>query len=121
MNEYKRLTASYYKDRNYYNEMDNIDVDEMYDRLAELEDKIEQGLLLELPCKVGDTVYRVVSRCSDINRCDDIDQYICRRTCCDAFIRKEKFAIHILNRIGSDFFVTKEEAEAKLAELRGGE
>ena len=26
-------------------------------RLAELEDKIEQGTLIELPCKVGDTVY----------------------------------------------------------------
>lgn len=26
-------------------------------KLAELEDKIEQGTLIELPCKVGDTVY----------------------------------------------------------------
>lgn len=26
-------------------------------RLAELEDKIEQGTLIALPCKVGDTVY----------------------------------------------------------------
>lgn len=26
-------------------------------RLAELEDKIEQGTLIELPCKVGDTAY----------------------------------------------------------------
>lgn len=30
---------------------------ELQDRLAELEDKIEQGTLIELPCKVGDTVY----------------------------------------------------------------
>ena len=28
-------------------------------RLAELEDKIENGTLIELPCKVGDTVYWV--------------------------------------------------------------
>ena len=27
------------------------------DRLAELENKIEQGRLIELPCKVGDTAY----------------------------------------------------------------
>ena len=27
------------------------------DRLAELEDKIESGKLVEIPCKVGDTVY----------------------------------------------------------------
>ena len=30
---------------------------ETYNRLAELEDKIENGTLIELPCKVGDTVY----------------------------------------------------------------
>lgn len=27
------------------------------ERLAELEDKIEDGTLVELPCKVGDKVY----------------------------------------------------------------
>ena len=32
---------------------------ELQDRLAELEDKIEQGTMIELPCKVGDTVYCV--------------------------------------------------------------
>ena len=30
-------------------------------RLAELETKIEQGTLIELPCKVGDTVYWLVA------------------------------------------------------------
>lgn len=29
----------------------------IYQRLAELEDKIENGTIIELPCKVGDTVY----------------------------------------------------------------
>ena len=32
---------------------------EAIDRLAELEDKIESGALIEPPCKVGDTVYGV--------------------------------------------------------------
>lgn len=32
-------------------------VDEMAVKLCELEDKIENGTLKELPCKVGDTVY----------------------------------------------------------------
>ena len=31
---------------------------ETYNRLAELEDKIENGTLVELPCKVGDRVYQ---------------------------------------------------------------
>ncbi len=30
------------------------------EKLAELEDKIEQGTLIELPCKVGDKVYRKI-------------------------------------------------------------
>ena len=34
-------------------------VDEVIERLAELEDKIEQGTLIELPCKVGDTIWVV--------------------------------------------------------------
>ena len=45
MQYYKRLTE---KDSCYYNEMDYIDVDEMYYRLAELEDKIENGTLVEI-------------------------------------------------------------------------
>lgn len=32
---------------------------EAYNRLVEFEDKIENGTLVELPCKVGDTVYEV--------------------------------------------------------------
>lgn len=33
---------------------------ETYNRLAELEDKIENGTLVDLPCKVGDTLYEVL-------------------------------------------------------------
>ena len=35
------------------------DYEKVVNRLTELEDKIEQGTLIELPCKVGDTVYWV--------------------------------------------------------------
>lgn len=31
----------------------------VYNRLIELENKIEQGTLIELPCKVGDTIWVV--------------------------------------------------------------
>ena len=33
------------------------DTEKLKDRIAELEDKIENGTMIELPCKVGDTVY----------------------------------------------------------------
>ena len=36
--------------------------DPMYKRLQELEDKIENGTLIELPCKVGDTVYCLLAQ-----------------------------------------------------------
>ena len=69
-------------------------------RLAELEDKIENGQLLELPCKVGDTVYKVYGKC-DGNSCP----------------YSVNFSYVMLNEIGKNIFVTKEAAEAKLKEL----
>lgn len=42
---YKRLTK---KDSCYYDEMDNIDIDEVYNRLVEIEDKIMDGTLIEI-------------------------------------------------------------------------
>ena len=37
----------------------------IFDRLEELENKIENGTLIELPCKVGDTAYYVVNHEND--------------------------------------------------------
>ena len=34
-------------------------IDSLKNRLAELEDKIENGTMVELPCKVGDTVWEL--------------------------------------------------------------
>ena len=52
MSKYERLTSDTGFARNLpINE-------ELYDRLYELENAIEDGTLIELPCKVGDTVWR---------------------------------------------------------------
>ena len=40
-------------------EPDCEEIDAVYRKLKEYEDLEEQGLLLRLPCKVGDTVYRI--------------------------------------------------------------
>ena len=76
-----------------------------YKKLAEYEDAEEQGLLLRLPCKVGDTVY-------------------CIRTLMDfenAKIQREviveKFRLEMLCDIGYAYFLTKAEAEQKLNEM----
>lgn len=52
MSKYERLTSDAGFARNLpINE-------ELYDRLYYLENAIEDGTLIELPCKVGDTVYK---------------------------------------------------------------
>ncbi len=44
----------------------------LLDRLAELEDKLESGPLVELPCTVGDTVYGVgMLSCNDKDATDE--------------------------------------------------
>lgn len=40
-----------------WNEHCLTDIDRMAIKLCELEDKIEQGKILELPCKIGDEVW----------------------------------------------------------------
>lgn len=37
--------------------------DKQMEKLCELEDLEEQGLLLKLPCKEGDTIYAIVTKC----------------------------------------------------------
>ena len=67
------------------------------------------GRLIELPCKVGDTVYEV------------LDLYFVGDTGGEYFytINERKFELRMLDEIGKCVFLTKEEAEAKLAELKG--
>ena len=95
---------------------------ESIDRLAELEDKIDSGLLVEQPCKVGDTVYRVYGKC-DGNSCPysgNYGQWRCNykgKERCKAFIDECNFSYTMLNEIGKNIFVTKEAAEAKLKKL----
>lgn len=54
--EYERLTKRFTGGSPYTEYASDYDI---LCRLAELEDKIEQGTLIELPCKVGDTIWVV--------------------------------------------------------------
>ena len=99
-------------------------------KLADYEDLEEQGLLLKLPCKVGDVVYRinigamnpviplrvVEYRFKIVGNC--IREKIC---CSDDFLCKQPSIIYYAEDIDNKVFLTKSEAEAKLKELRGGE
>lgn len=72
-------------------------------KLKDYEDLEEQGRLLKLPCKIGDDVYYILG--------------IPNETPCT--IDKCTFKLSDINKIGKTLFLTREEAEAKLKELRG--
>lgn len=84
-------------------------------RLAELEDKIEDGRLLELPCKVGDEVYIVAKQGLDI--------YAVEKTViCDLWFSADDNCLYPIDEYGVplfDVFTTRAEAEATLKELKG--
>lgn len=72
MSEYKRLTKSY-KGAPLHTDMEVTDGDEIYERLAELEDKIEQGTLIE------------EKTCTNISENHPVDEFICSN-CCFALV-----------------------------------
>lgn len=73
-------------------------------KLADYEDLEEQGRLIKLPCKVGDTVYHVVQ--GRIVEVSNVDLFFLLLSVVE-------------NRFNNSVFLTKSEAEAKLEELRG--
>lgn len=102
-------------------------VDELKNALGKYEDLEEQGLLLRLPCKVGDTIYEV----SYENREFVIKEHIVKEFIYRAyrFPRIEIYcenengflACNNIGKLDECLFLTKAEAEQKLKELRGGE
>lgn len=103
------------------------------EKLADYEDLEEQGRLIKLPCKVGDTVYCIFTR---YTRCtfgnEEFDEYSCQGCEYECDSKKENYVqdmkaysldwiVTNLKNIGKTVFLTESEAEAKLKELRGGE
>ena len=73
-----------------------------YFKLKDYEDLEEQGLLLKLPCKVGDTVYLIKSDGKVVPRTADM-----------------QFLGMLWDDYGKEWFLTQEEAEEKLKESGG--
>jgi hypothetical protein len=77
-------------------------MNDAYYKLKEYEDLEEQGLLLKLPCKVGDTIYEIVN--------DEIISF--------SFQKQWRIARYLEAGIfGKIAFLTKEEAEETLKRL----
>lgn len=126
MSEYKRLTEKDGATRVMSQWAGTSNSLKIYRRLAELEDKIMNGTLVETPCKVGDTVYCVEYFCN-YKGCSSDEQIFCcgcpemieRERRKEKFvISKKKFRLQDLDRVGKTLFPTEEAAEARLKELQ---
>lgn len=101
-------------------------------KLADYEDLEEQGRLIKLPCKVGDTVWdndygRPCAYTITAFSFGECEEYICEP------VTKKETVFYYANSSGSitgsfaeseidkSVFLNKSEAEAKLEELRGRE
>lgn len=136
MSEYKRMTKSGGKFASSVYSLDTANfvygddiiesqneglVQQLIERLAELEDKIEQETLIELPCRVGDTVYQITRDfVSEYKikgfRCFESGHIFFEWQCIKGiYINIHGFYINV---IGQTVFLTKAEAEKKLEELR---
>lgn len=72
-------------------------------------DAEEQGLLFRLPCKVGDKVYVIAEEWEDC--------YLPNSKYYEIY--EDTFSLYMFEDVGECVFLTKEEAEQKLAEMKG--
>lgn len=105
-----------------------VDISEQCERLkaenAAMKERL--GKAVELPVKIGDTVYKVYDKC-DGHNCPyngDYGQWRChyegeRR--CKPFIIIKQFCYSDIPFANKTIFVLREAAEARLAELKGEE
>ena len=111
-----------------YIRKNHVTVNDVEQRLGEYEDLEEQGLLLKLPCKIGNAVYEVIDYldCKYDYNCplsfsqgayDCENGLHCRHEYKKYFVNEAKFNHHMIDKIGETVFLTKEEAEQKLKEL----
>lgn len=89
---------------------------------ATLQERLEKAV--ELPCKIGDIVYKVHDRCNG-KACPyngDYGQWRCHyegKQRCEPFVETIQFCYGNIPQIGKTIFISKEEAESRLAELKG--
>ena len=111
------------------------DLEEIAERLANREQAEEQGLLLRLPCGIGTDIYYIPSEKNfRLNLLDGhweenrvfhqtVDRITFRKNGwymeCDSDLEYGTGRILLYTSYGVTWFLTSEEAEAKLAEMEG--
>ena len=130
MSEYKRLTNKDWKE--HYDIFEDVCCDTCSEdcgqcernfnalvRLAELEDKINNGTLIELPCKVGDTVYEVFKyHKPPFIQQTKVEKIIVTEKGLKLKLARNSFYETSIASLGKTLFLTEEAAEARLKELQ---
>ena len=86
------------------------------ERLAEYEDLEEQGLLLQLPCPIGTTVYNT-TWWDDVQEKVKVDGKTFYRTVPKHKVSKSTFSVMDIYDFGKTVFLTQAEAEQELKEM----
>lgn len=117
MSEYKRLTKQKWsKDIDLTQE---LGYSYIYKRLYELEDKIENKMLMELPCKVGDTIYEVFKNHKPpFIQETTIEKIVITEKGFKLRLSRNSFYETAVSSLGRTIFLTETEAETKLKELQ---
>ena len=122
----QRLTEKHFRPTHSIKSMKDDVLLEIYDKLKLYEDLEEHGLLLRLPCKVGDTVYEVQELRGHIQLYEVTSISISKNNILfwweikdgGIYSNTTGFTVYA---IGKTVFLTKEEAEKKLREMEAGE
>ena len=101
------------------------ELDQIADKLTNLEQMEEHGILVRLPRKVGDTVYTLSYRyeCKNDYDCKVPRQWKCEENIpCEyekkiRYVKESEFCLTMLDSLGKTVFLTREEAEKKLEEM----
>lgn len=129
MSDYKRLTK-----QKFSNEIDltqELGYSYIYEKLYELENLLENGRLLGLPCKVGDTVYCLIAqgRFGTVYTTGEAIARVVSKIIWDGkrfeiysnrphYLSNDYNECNFYGYWGDSVFETKESAEARLKELR---
>ena len=93
--------------------------------LKKYEDLEEQGRLIKLPCKVGDTVYvKMASHCKTHYAEAEVKDFVHFISCGFCIVVTSKYFDKQnipLSEFGKTVFLTREEAKSRLKELRGNQ
>lgn len=99
-------------------------IEQLAEELKQFKDKQEQGLLIELPCKVGTVIYIVnlywhsveIGNICGFAECDDVCCF-----CYKVYVDQDTYIPVAIADFGVEWFLTEAEAEEALAKMGGKE